>query len=79
MTTNDSAGVAIITATELISRTYRGETVRIKGGDITRRDDGFYTVNGEGKHSLEGLKTWLGAYHWEFGASVFFAKQHATS
>jgi hypothetical protein len=72
MTTKDSAGATIITATELVARTYRGETVEIKGGTVARRDDGFYTVNGEGKHSLEGLKIWLGAYHYEFGETVFF-------
>jgi hypothetical protein len=47
-------------------------TTKDSAGATIITDDGFYTVNGEGKHSLEGLKIWLGAYHYEFGETVFF-------
>lgn len=71
----DSAGAKVITTSELIARTYRGETITVNGGwgkqTITRLDDGYYSVDGHGHHSLEGLQEWLGFYHYEFGTVVF--------
>jgi len=74
--TRDLAGKEVITRTEFISRTYRGETVVVNGGygpqEIRRLEDGYYTVDGEGHHSLYGLLEWLGSYHAEFGEAVFW-------
>lgn len=76
-TTEDAAGKKIITRAQIVSRTRTGEKVAIRGGQgvvtIERTGTDRYAVNGQGQHSLEGLLTWLGQYHWEFGEAVFFA------
>lgn len=72
----DSTGKEIITVTELVARTYRGEQVTVNAGHgpqvIKRLSDGCYSVDGEDHHTLEGLREWLGHYHAEFGSAVFF-------
>ena len=75
-TSTDRAGKKVITPTQLISRTRRGEAVTVNGGNgpvtIKRIDAGHYSVNGQGNHTLLGLKVWLGSYHYEFGEAVFW-------
>ena len=76
-TSQDSTSIEIITPSQLIARTYAGESVSVDGGRgpqvIERLGDGRYSVDGEGHHTLQGLKIWLGSYHAEFGKVIFWA------
>lgn len=74
----DSTGVEVMTVTEFIAHTYRGGSVKLEASGgfyiVKRRKDGFYTADGRGKHSLDGIRTWFGVYHAEFGSAVFYPR-----
>ncbi len=78
----DSIGREVLTVTEFVAGTYNGNEYEFEAEDgfhtVARRPDGYYTVDGKSKELLEGIRTWFGTYHYEFGEAVFYPRTRKT-